>query len=555
MNEEKNEHSIHGADPVTRLASCLYRLLDIQHETACPLEYHHDNSHDGWLLIHAAEGRIAVNGRTYSLRQPTLFWLTPGATVQFFLPAEDQAAYDCVCFQAFESDGRGGLVPAHLPNLEPISPRNVDSLAEKIREARQMLQRGDAWEAMRANILFQEMILGLLREHAAPPKPDAKQGIALTLSYMEEHYPAAITREQLARMAGLQPDYYSRAFKKLVRLTPLEYLTGIRMKHARQLLVQSKGESLRTIAHKVGFSDEFYFSRRFKAETGHSPAAFVKKIRSGCKIAALNHQATGHLLALGIEPYAAVVNGAFPLSARLKRTIAIGDSFPDLEKLVRAQPDVMVTRILPESEPTAKEKLLEQIAPTVALSQADDWRTHFQTIASIVGKEERAREWLDRYDHQAAEIRRQLQRVIGDESILVVGIGVGKMCVYGMRNVGAVLYGDLGVQVPKGVAEIGHYREVTMAGLTAFEADRILVTSYRHDGSKRMDEAVGREISALSSCTEWRGLQAVQTGKVSFLHDARHLYTSYNAHSHDLLLQKMAQLLLPAFADHNLLTR
>ncbi len=102
-------------------------------------------------------------------------------------------------------------------------------------------------------------------------------------------------------------------------------------------------DSFRSIAQSVGFSDEYYFSRKFKATTGRSPTSYVNSIKYSGKIASLKHLLTGHLVALGIEPYAAVINSAYPVTTRFRSTIAVGDTQPDLEKLMTARPDLIVT--------------------------------------------------------------------------------------------------------------------------------------------------------------------------------------------------------------------
>ncbi|WP_372813834.1 helix-turn-helix domain-containing protein [Paenibacillus sp.] len=527
----------------TRLAACLYKLEDSQHVISNETLFQHDNSLYGMLLFMEAEGDIVIDGRSYPLQRQKIFIVSPGAYVKLSIHPSSQADYYYIKFYALQPADPGHFVLAELKCPDELYTAHFQFLADMVQEMEKKHRSDSSWDAMKANMMFQEMIVALFKDTIHEQKSDLKQAIHLTLEYMEQYYPLHITREKLAEIAGLSADYYSRAFKKQVEKSPMEYLTEIRISQAKQLLVQSDG-SFRSIAHSVGFSDEFYFSRKFKAETGYSPMSYVKKIKYSSKIASLNHQTTGHLIALGIEPYAAVINNAYPITARLRNTIAVGHSNPDLERLVTAKPDLIVASGSRHVEKSQKERIFNQIAPTITLHYSNDWRVHFQTIAKIVGKEKEANGWLERYERKAETIRKQIKSKIGDETFLIVGIGEGKMCVYGLRNMGTVLYGDLKLTAPQGVPGIAHYKEVTLEDLFEFEADRILLTSYRHNGTAQMDQAIRNEVGALYDNKQWHALKAVRNRKVYCMYDSQHLYTSYNALSHDLFLDKVHQLLM-----------
>lgn len=87
--------------------------------------------------------------------------------------------------------------------------------------------------------------------------------LAAVREYIAEHYHEPLSIDQLAGMAGLRPKYFGELFKKTFGQSTLDYLTELRISRAKQYL-QESDYLLREIAHKVGYSDEFYFSRKFK---------------------------------------------------------------------------------------------------------------------------------------------------------------------------------------------------------------------------------------------------------------------------------------------------
>lgn len=73
---------------------------------------------------------------------------------------------------------------------------------------------------------------------------------------------------------GVSFDYMRHCFKKETGLTPLEYLTSIRIEQAKLHLRQNRFYSVGEIAFLCGFSDSYYFSRVFKKQTGVSPTEY-----------------------------------------------------------------------------------------------------------------------------------------------------------------------------------------------------------------------------------------------------------------------------------------
>ena len=81
---------------------------------------------------------------------------------------------------------------------------------------------------------------------------------------------------------GYTRDHMRRIFKDERGVTPGEYLTSLRVCHAKKLLKKQKELCLQIgeIAALCGYYDIRYFSRIFKRETGFTPLEYAKKHRS-----------------------------------------------------------------------------------------------------------------------------------------------------------------------------------------------------------------------------------------------------------------------------------
>lgn len=73
---------------------------------------------------------------------------------------------------------------------------------------------------------------------------------------------------------GLNADYLRQCFKADTGITPLEYLTNIRLEQAKRYLKYEKSYSVSEIAYLCGFSDPYYFSRCFKKHMKVSPKEY-----------------------------------------------------------------------------------------------------------------------------------------------------------------------------------------------------------------------------------------------------------------------------------------
>ena len=85
--------------------------------------------------------------------------------------------------------------------------------------------------------------------------------------------------DEVIREQPFHYDYLRKLFKKEVGVTPLEYLTNLRMKAAESLLTAmwTKEYSVAEIARMCGFEDALYFSWVFKKFYGCSPTNFPEK--------------------------------------------------------------------------------------------------------------------------------------------------------------------------------------------------------------------------------------------------------------------------------------
>ena len=91
---------------------------------------------------------------------------------------------------------------------------------------------------------------------------------------MEHPLKRPIYHEQLAQLCRLSPSRFHAVFRDI----PGGYLQDLRLRKAQSLLL-STGEAVKTVAARVGYPDEFHFSRLFRKRFGQAPSAFRERSR------------------------------------------------------------------------------------------------------------------------------------------------------------------------------------------------------------------------------------------------------------------------------------
>jgi AraC-like DNA-binding protein len=90
---------------------------------------------------------------------------------------------------------------------------------------------------------------------------------------LDRRYDAPMTIEDLSREVALSPYYLIRAFRHVYKQTPHQYLVGLRIARAKELL-RNSDLSITEICVAVGFESLGSFSTLFRKVAGISPSAY-----------------------------------------------------------------------------------------------------------------------------------------------------------------------------------------------------------------------------------------------------------------------------------------
>jgi len=119
------------------------------------------------------------------------------------------------------------------------------------------------------------LILGLIAEvlsceRKSAVSTQAEDIVARAKFKMEANIDNDININSIAELLGVSTSHLNDTFKSYTSMTPYQYFISIKLHKAKELL--ERGLPVKEVAHRLGFGDEYHFSRLFKLKTGISPS-------------------------------------------------------------------------------------------------------------------------------------------------------------------------------------------------------------------------------------------------------------------------------------------
>jgi AraC family transcriptional regulator, L-rhamnose operon transcriptional activator RhaR len=188
----------------------------------------------------------------------------------------------------YSAPGRGVLTVSLDPPAFDECMTHLEALA-KMRYRPLAQHRGDV--VGRLALLFSQLGRAAAETHGAllrEPGP-VHPAVVRAMRLLEADVARRWTLTGLASELHLAPGYLVRLFKAATGLPPMAYLAQVRAEHAAVRLLHS-GEPITCIGQAVGWADQNYFARRFKAHYGLSATAYRKRFAIGA--AHLHHPGT-----------------------------------------------------------------------------------------------------------------------------------------------------------------------------------------------------------------------------------------------------------------------
>ena len=101
--------------------------------------------------------------------------------------------------------------------------------------------------------------------------------IETATNYLLNHFKENISLQQLSSNCFVSPFHFSRIFKTITKLSPHQYLSNVRLTHARVLLTETQFP-VSDIAYECGFNSPEHFVTTFKHHFKINPSSLRKQL-------------------------------------------------------------------------------------------------------------------------------------------------------------------------------------------------------------------------------------------------------------------------------------
>lgn len=217
-------------------------------------------------LMESGEGILTLDGETVTM--------TPGNA--YLIPTRTSYSYHC--------DHAMSKLYFHFNLLKP----DQYDVFQGINEIMQLPIPAGLLQSMRKHyyseslcdgMLIKEQLYHILNRFAgqyslAQEKlPVYSEHVADTINYILNNLSASLRVDELTKRSPISKSYLEKLFHKEVGVSMGQYIDDQLMSKAQRLLDQTD-ESVACISQILGFSDPYYFSRRFKKLCGTTPIRY-----------------------------------------------------------------------------------------------------------------------------------------------------------------------------------------------------------------------------------------------------------------------------------------
>jgi len=125
---------------------------------------------------------------------------------------------------------------------------------------------------IRASSLVLTLLAEVLAHERKTVQHSSSEGLVERAKFfMEENIFREVNLNGLGEALGVSTSHLTSVFKSYTAMTPYQYFISIKIRKAKELL-EGGTTPIKEVAFRLGFDDQYYFSRLFRKKTGIAPS-------------------------------------------------------------------------------------------------------------------------------------------------------------------------------------------------------------------------------------------------------------------------------------------
>ncbi|WP_426449864.1 helix-turn-helix domain-containing protein [Paenibacillus sp. S-38] len=244
-----------------------------------------EDAYGDWVAFAVKEGRFrySVSGVQGEAGFGDIVFCPPGE--RFEREVLEELSFHFVAFRwstgaasASEPNGEGvGLLPHPAGAISVVDHQRLSSnyfYMEQLQHAspeRRLALAAHGFQDLWQLICLERELASASGRQAEVEDPQM-QAAAL---WLRQHAFGPVLLKELAAGQGCTPVQFTRRFQAALGVSPMDYVTSLRLQQARTLLLET-ALTLDEIAERCGYENGFYLSRMFSRKLRLSPSAYRK---------------------------------------------------------------------------------------------------------------------------------------------------------------------------------------------------------------------------------------------------------------------------------------
>lgn len=262
----KDYEALPRLQPEVHIGAARHVAVNRRNIDSFPLHWHNYFEIE---IILSGRGRHLLNGTEYGLERGDCYLLTPVDfhEVQVLEPVElINISFDETCLSE------------HVLQMLTAVPRRLrmaaDSLERQVMAA-ELLRHACESDGPCKGQLLEYLLSSFSQKDLQQGSNEQLTGIRKAIAYMELHFREKISLEQLSKLSGYNPTYFSELFRKATGQSYIRRLKELRLRYAAMLL--RSGVSVSDACYASGFGSLSNFLAAFKEKYGVPPSTYYKR--------------------------------------------------------------------------------------------------------------------------------------------------------------------------------------------------------------------------------------------------------------------------------------
>lgn len=250
-----------------------------------PNAHYHDRKRkegsNEYILLYCIEGKgsVEIFGKTFHLK-PNSFLIIPPNVEHHY---RSSINYPWTIYWCHFLGEKGKLLYKHYQcksSYPVISIPRTEPRLKGLLKVMNILESGfDVYGIEFANLSLFNIIMEMIYYNDINTKVVETDIISNTINFLNANLHKNIKIDFLANRCNLSISRYSEIFKKKTGYSPIQFFNKLKIEKSCQYLYFTDLR-IKEICNKIGYDDPYYYSRAFKKLMGMSPSQYRKEYKT-----------------------------------------------------------------------------------------------------------------------------------------------------------------------------------------------------------------------------------------------------------------------------------